>query len=309
LVQKPKDKNQKANIYARLLNVEDPDKLDKKAFAESMGITTRSLSGYITTLKANPAKRKELKSLGFTEDQIPGWAAPDDQNHKQDQASTIPDAAKPAASPRHVRKASKGTYGVDGRSGVDVVDGVDGQNQPGLVGTGQQAGSAQATAYAAADKVLQPGGQHIESLGSDALENWIRENAVEKINDTYYQRRVLPSGETALVPTRPPAEVMEAERMGNAEISQMMMRNLEGETAALIKKVAFNPEAFTYFAWAKRKGYLDKDNDFADFANYCIQLTMSKIFGARIGVIINTDNTLVAQLKEKKQAMGIEYTT
>jgi len=52
----------------------------------------------------------------------------------------------------------------------------------------------------------------------------------------------------------PPQEVLEANKMGNAEISEMMFRTLDGETQALIKKVAFNPEAFTLYGWAKRKG-------------------------------------------------------
>jgi len=34
----------------------------------------------------------------------------------------------------------------------------------------------------------------------------------------------------------------------------------------------------------KRHGFLDEEDDFADFVNYCIILTMSKVFGARVGV-------------------------
>jgi hypothetical protein len=89
----------------------------------------------------------------------------------------------------------------------------------------------------------------------------------------------------------------------------MMFRSLDGTTQALLKKVAFNPEAFTYYGWAKRKGFLAPDRDFADFCNYCIILTMTKIFGARIGVIVNTDNTLMGMLKEKSAKIEVEFST
>ena len=62
----------------------------------------------------------------------------------------------------------------------------------------------------------------------------------------YWQRTQLPTGQTALVQVQPPKEAIEADRMGSAQISTMMFRSLEGETAAPMKEVAFNPEAFTY---------------------------------------------------------------
>jgi len=74
-----------------------------------------------------------------------------------------------------------------------------GQGSPGQGSPGQGSQNPLQNAFDAANKILEPGGQHIESLGSDALENWVRENAVEKINNTYYQRRVLPSGEMIFV--------------------------------------------------------------------------------------------------------------
>ena len=88
----------------------------------------------------------------------------------------------------------------------------------------------------------------------------------------------------ALVEMKPPQAVLQAEKGGNAQISSMMFRGLEGESLALLRKVAFNPEAFTYFTWVKRHGFLDEEDDFADFVNYCITLTMTKIFGARVAI-------------------------
>ena len=55
------------------------------------------------------------------------------------------------------------------------------------------------------------GGQHIEVLGSDVLGNWVRNNALEVINDRHWQRRILPSGETTHVEVKPPKEVLKGE--------------------------------------------------------------------------------------------------
>ena len=288
---------QKLEVYEKLLNVQDISKTTVPELAQRIGISASSLSGMLTQMKKNPKIREDLALAGYTNAQIPPWVAVAATPVIQPEAATHPAPAThpdPDAGPLATPAPAGNPAPIAVRASENQTDQVRvGQARADQGRVGQ---TPLQNAFDAANKVLEPGGQHIESLGSDALENWVRENAVEKINDTYYQRRVLPSGETALVPTKPPAEVMEAERMGNAEISQMMIRNLEGETAALIKKVAFNPEAFTYYSWAKRKHYLDKDNDFADFVNYCITLTMTKIFGARIGVVVDTDNTLIAQI-------------
>jgi len=88
-------------------------------------------------------------------------------------------------------------------------------------------------------------------------------NGVEEMNSGYWQRQKLSTGQTALIQVEVPKDVMEAERQGSTQISNMMYNSLEGETATLTKKVAFNPEAFTNFSWAMRKGFLDKSDDFA----------------------------------------------
>ena len=132
------------------------------------------------------------------------------------------------------------------------------------------------------------------------------------MNGKYYQNRQLSSGEMALVEMIPPPAVVEAEKGGNAQVSSMMFRGLEGETLALLRKVAFNPEAFTYFTWVKRHGFLDEDDDFADFVNYCITLCMTKIFGARVSIQVNTANTLMGELRKRQQQgnmVGVEFTT
>ena len=62
----------------------------------------------------------------------------------------------------------------------------------------------------------------------------------------------------------------------------------------------------------KRHGFLDEEDDFADFVNYSIILTMSKVFGARVAIQVNTENTLMGQLRKQQQQgnmMGVEYTT
>jgi hypothetical protein len=53
------------------------------------------------------------------------------------------------------------------------------------------------------NQYLRKVGQHAEPLGSDALQRWILESGVQEMNGGYWQRRVLPSGETALVQVYP----------------------------------------------------------------------------------------------------------
>ena len=100
---------------------------------------------------------------------------------------------------------------------------------------------------AEANEKLGSGGQHYEALGSDAKQQWVKNEGLQEINGKYYQNRQLPSGEMALVEKKPPPAVLAVERGGSSQVSDIMFRGLEGETLALLRKVAFNPEAFTYF--------------------------------------------------------------
>ncbi len=134
-----------------------------------------------------------------------------------------------------------------------------------------------------ANRLLKAQGMRAESLGSDALQQWIREANIQEIGGVYYQRTLMPDGKSALIETKPPQAVLDADKVGNAQLSEMMFKTLDGETQALIKKVAFNPEAFILYGWAKRKGYLEKDKDFRDLINYYVILTVGKIFGDRVG--------------------------
>jgi len=85
-----------------------------------------------------------------------------------------------------------------------------------------------------ANQVLGSGGEHYEALGSNAKQQWIKQNGLQEMNGKYYQNRQLPSGESALVEMKPPPAVVDAEKGGNAQISNMMFRGLEGETLALL---------------------------------------------------------------------------
>ena len=104
--------------------------------------------------------------------------------------------------------------------------------------------NANAAAYAEANKIMGPSGQHIEALGSDALQRWMKANGVEEMNSSYWQKQKLPTGQLALVQIQPSKGVLEAKQLGNAEISSMMFRSLEGDMQALMEKVAFNLQEF-----------------------------------------------------------------
>ena len=47
----------------------------------------------------------------------------------------------------------------------------------------------------------------------------------------------------------------------------MMYKNLEFESQGLLRKVAFNPQTYALSHYAKKKGLLTDDEDFADFIN------------------------------------------
>ena len=180
----------------------------------------------LTQMKKNPKIRGDLALAGYTNSQIPAWVAAAATPVIQPEAATHPDAdAGPLITPAPA--------GTPAPIAVRASENAPAQASPGQGSPGQgraDQGRVGQTplqnAFDAANRVLEPGGQHIESLGSDALENWVRENAVEKINNTYYQRRILPSGETALVEVKPSSKILEAERIGNAEISSMIYKNL-----------------------------------------------------------------------------------
>ena len=61
---------------ARRGAIEDPETLDKKSYAEGIGVTPASLGGLIGQLKSNPKMRRELEVLGYTSGQIPAWVMP-----------------------------------------------------------------------------------------------------------------------------------------------------------------------------------------------------------------------------------------
>jgi hypothetical protein len=69
------DRNQKLEVYAKLLNVSDPDLLNKADFAEKIGINAQALGGMIGQLKTNAKMRRDLEDLGYTPKQIPDWVA------------------------------------------------------------------------------------------------------------------------------------------------------------------------------------------------------------------------------------------
>jgi len=113
--------------------------------------------------------------------------------------------------------------------------------------------NANAAAFEAANKVLGESGQHIEALGSDALARWMEENGVEEMNGAYWQRQKLPTGQLALVQVQSPKEVIEAEQLGNTEVSSLMYRTLK------VRRQPVKEVAFTYLSWVKMKSFLTQE--------------------------------------------------
>ena len=194
-------KRQKLEVYKKLLNIQDPSGISVPEIAQRIGIPAQSLAGMLTQMKVNPKIRGDLALAGYTNSQIPAWVAAAATPVIQPEAATHPDAdAGPLITP-----APAGNPAPIAVRASENAPAQPSSAQPSSTQTPLQ------NAFDAANKVLEPGGQRIESLGSDALENLVHDNAVEMINGVYYQRRVLPSGETALVEMKPPSEVLEAE--------------------------------------------------------------------------------------------------
>jgi hypothetical protein len=55
--------------------VTDVTKLDKKTFADSLGVNAQSLGGMLTQMRNSSAKYEKLRSLDYTDVQIPSWVA------------------------------------------------------------------------------------------------------------------------------------------------------------------------------------------------------------------------------------------
>ena len=80
------------------------------------------------------------------------------------------------------------------------------------------------------NQYLRKVGHHAEPLGSDALQRWILESGVQEMNGGYWQMRQLATGETAMVQVSPPKEVLEANTIDNAKLSQIKFRTFNRET-------------------------------------------------------------------------------
>jgi hypothetical protein len=76
------------------------------------------------------------------------------------------------------------------------------------------------------------------------------------MNGGYWKNTTLYGGEQAMVKVQPPRAVLEADTKSEAETAQLVYKNLDAAQLAIMKKVLFNSESFTYFSWAKSKGLL-----------------------------------------------------
>ncbi len=227
------DKEKALQVYKRLLVLQDPDdpkQLDKRTFAEAMGISINALGGYITQLKRD-AKTAELKALGYSEKQLPTWMSltpPEPPARTKQQSSTTTPTTTPATTPTTPATTPAELKPEEKPAPVELPQ----EKTPVLAGqAGQVAGQVGQVAgqVAQLNKVgaplntggndvlkqlnrrLGPGGDRFEANGSNTLQDWMRDNAVEERDGEYWQRRKLDSSEMALVVVSPPKEVLEAD--------------------------------------------------------------------------------------------------
>ncbi|MGD0802666.1 MAG: hypothetical protein ABSA11_01165 [Candidatus Bathyarchaeia archaeon] len=73
-VQAKLTKKQKAKIYKKLLNVEDPDAVDRKAVSSQLGIDARVLGGMLNVMRNFPSVHDELARWATLKTKYPpGW--------------------------------------------------------------------------------------------------------------------------------------------------------------------------------------------------------------------------------------------
>ena len=213
------NKKQKDQIYGQLLNVTDIDKFDKKAFADARGINHQSLGGMIGQMINHTSIYKELMKIGFTDVQIPQWV-------KRPEAGVgvaveSPLGLAPAPAVALAEKPAIVTLAQENAVSERATERPSEQASrvPALQNTDATIRNATAAAFIQANRELAGTGQRVEALGSNALQQWIREANVQEIGGVYYQRRMLPDGKSALVEVKPPKEIFDAYKMGKAELS------------------------------------------------------------------------------------------
>ncbi len=117
----------------------------------------------------------------------------------------------------------------------------------------------------------------------------------------YYKQVQAADGGTAFREVKVPTEVLLAEKMaapGNA--AEMVMKTMEAESQALIRKVALNPNVYTSFNWMRAKGYLEEKAYMGDFINDAVIFYMDKGFGMRVAVITDPRRSIMGLLNEAR---------
>ncbi len=159
-----------------MLAARDPDvqkQLDKKAFAEAMDISPHALNAYITTLKTQSAKRDELKALGYSEKQIPGWVGSAAKSERKEVSASNESGTSVASVASNASLVSNAVT-PDKRASIggsqrDASDANEAQNTNAPLNT---SASEDDDVLEQINKRLGPGGEHFESFGSDALQRW-----------------------------------------------------------------------------------------------------------------------------------------
>ena len=179
-----------------------------------------------------------MKKLGYADEQIPDWVAAEAAQAEAAKAAqaaqatqaaqaahpaqaeqpTLPEAAEPLNPPLRTGRARKigaALLGQGSSAGAALLG--QGSSAQGMQGQGMQPSqTAGEAAFEGANKMLGPGGQRIEALGSDNLQSWMQEGGIEERDGFYWQRQRLPTGQTALVQLQSPKDLVEAEEFCNA---------------------------------------------------------------------------------------------
>lgn len=305
-----------ADIYSRILAYERYEDVSSSKIAGEANVSVQKVNAFRGNLLYENKVWEALKQrFGFQEGQKPEWVGTGPQRKAAEiaakQAAINADlAAKKSASisanvpaTDSVKKAVAGPKSI--KSGL-VSIGPRGWGDKVREAVKTTAGGGGAGAAADALAAYEQEGPSIETLGTDMRQRWMKANNVVDMGGQLMQQIETEEGEVVYKPVQVPRTILAAEQRGSSEISQMMMNQLDGTVQALIRKTAFSPTAFSYFQWSKGKGYLTEEEDFADFVNMCINITMEKIFGAKIAVIVDSKNSLLGRLQQPLPNLRVE---
>lgn len=283
-------KTEHQDKFAFLIAYDNPELIPRDALAEQWGITRRQLGAIITNLKTNVSVYRGLLKMGYSDKQILSWITRTDKRHRPKPKQQLLNHSLTVDQPiEQVKPEGIPPTGFDViRDATKPIDDVNDDDQRLNVQTDDQNVNT--------DKKLETDdlvNLYRQQLGFTEM---MREQGFIPYKDKMLKVVAGPDGKPALEEAGP--RDIPPQKVGiNTVISNLVLRELDIKTHALVRKVAMNPMVYQGHAWAVAKGYFD--GDIGDWINFCCLFTLDKGFGARPGMITGKPSILHEILKRE----------